>query len=123
AVRGLSLRSAASLTDARAGRLEIVSRRRSPADGFVKYLFRLHDGALVEAVLIPLPAGPATTPEKHTLCISSQAACPLACAFCATGRLGLVRNLETWEIVEQVARIRDEAPAPGRGLVFMGMGE
>jgi 23S rRNA (adenine2503-C2)-methyltransferase len=125
AVRGLSLRAAAALdaAGARARRIEVVSRRRSSADGFVKYLFRLHDGALVESVLIPLPAGPDTTPDKHTLCISSQAGCPLACAFCATGRLGLVRSLEAWEIVDQVARIRDETPAPVRGLVFMGMGE
>jgi 23S rRNA (adenine2503-C2)-methyltransferase len=122
-VRGLSLRSAASLAEARARRLEVVSRRRSAADGFTKYLFQLADGAYVEAVRIPLPAGPDTTPEKYTLCISSQSGCPLACAFCATGRLGLVRSLATWEIVEQVARVRDEADRPVRGLVFMGMGE
>jgi 23S rRNA (adenine2503-C2)-methyltransferase len=123
--RGLSKAHVAALAaaGARAGRLEIVSRRRDPADGFTKYLFRLADGALVESVLIPLPAGPDTTPEKYTLCISSQAGCALACAFCATGRLGLVRNLATWEIVDQVARIRDEATRPIRGLVFMGMGE
>lgn len=123
AVRGLSLRGAHAVGMARAGRLEVVSRRRSPLDGFVKYLFRLGDGALVEAVLIPLPAGPDTHPEKYILCISSQAGCPLACAFCATGRLGLVRNLAAWEIVDQVARIRDEVERPIRGLVFMGMGE
>src|SRR5687768_5168719 len=60
AVRGLSLASAAGLTglDAHAGRLTIVDKRQSPADGFVKYLFRLHDDKVVEAVLIPLPAGP-----------------------------------------------------------------
>jgi 23S rRNA (adenine2503-C2)-methyltransferase len=121
--RGLSHAAAGRLAGARPGRLQIVSRRRSPADGFVKYLFRTGDGALVEAVLIPLPAGPDTTPEKYTLCISSQAGCALACAFCATGRLGLVRSLHAWEIVEQVARIRDEVERPIRGLVFMGQGE
>jgi 23S rRNA (adenine2503-C2)-methyltransferase len=124
-VRGLPRRAAAALAaaGALAGRLEVVSRRRSPADGFVKYLFRLADGAYVEAVRIPLPAGPDSNPDKHTLCISSQSGCPLACAFCATGRLGLIRNLAPWEIVEQIARIRDEADRPVRGLVFMGMGE
>lgn len=124
-VRGISRRVIAALAagGARAGRLELVSRRRSPVDGFVKYLFRLEDGRLVESVLIPLPAGPDTTPEKYTLCISSQAGCPLACAFCATGRLGLERHLATWEIVDQVARIRDEVEAPIRGIVFMGQGE
>jgi 23S rRNA (adenine2503-C2)-methyltransferase len=126
-VRGMPHRVADSMAAAgvRGGRIEIATRRRSPLDGFVKYLFRLSDGAFVEAVLIPLPAGPDTVPEKHTLCISSQAGCALACAFCATGRLGAIRDLEAWEIVEQVARIRDDidGSAPIRGLVFMGMGE
>jgi 23S rRNA (adenine2503-C2)-methyltransferase len=125
AVRGLTYAAADRLGGAGAsvGRLEVVSRRRSPADGFVKYLFRLHDGHLVEAVLIPLPAGPDTVPEKHVICLSSQAGCALACVFCATGRIGILRSLEAWEIVDQVARIREEATAPIRGLVFMGMGE
>ena len=108
---------------ARAGRLELVSRRRSTADGFVKYLFRLGDGEVVETVLIPLPAGPDTMPEKHVVCVSSQAGCALACAFCATGRRGPGRSLAAWEIVDQVARARDDAGAPVRGVVFMGMGE
>jgi 23S rRNA (adenine2503-C2)-methyltransferase len=97
--------------------LEVVERRRSTADGFQKYLFRLHDGATIEAVRIPL------FDEKYTVCISSQAGCALACAFCATGRLGFKRNLATWEIVEQVRVVRDEADRPVRGVVFMGMGE
>jgi 23S rRNA (adenine2503-C2)-methyltransferase len=108
---------------ARCARLEVVSRQLSASDGFVKYLFRLGDGLHIEAVLIPLPAGPGSRPEKYTLCISSQAGCPLACGFCATGRMGLLRNLSTWEIVDQVARIREEVTVPIRGLVFMGMGE
>ena len=106
-----------------AGRLEIVSRRRSPVDGFVKYLFRLADGKVVESVLIPLPAGPDTTPEKYTLCISSQAGCALACAFCATGRLGFQRNLEAWEIVAQFLEVRADSARPITGAVFMGQGE
>src|SRR5687768_14105307 len=124
-VRGMPHAAAASLeaAGARIGRLEIVSRKRSPADGFVKYLLQLHDGKVVEAVLIPLPAGPDTTPEKYTMCVSSQAGCALACVFCATGRLGFLRNLEAWEIVEQVSRIRDEVQRPIRGVVFMGQGE
>lgn len=97
--------------------LEVVDRRRSPVDGFTKYLFRLHDGLSVEAVRIPL------FDEKYVLCVSSQAGCPLACAFCATGRLGLQRSLATWEIVEQVRIVRREADRPVRGIVFMGMGE
>jgi 23S rRNA (adenine2503-C2)-methyltransferase len=132
-VRGLGRAPAQALVaaGATAGRLEIVTRRRSTADSFVKYLFRTHDGKLIEAVLIPLPAGPDARPTKYVLCVSSQAGCALGCVFCATGRLGFDRNLATWEIVDQVARIRDDLaagtagahPAPIRGLVFMGQGE
>ena len=96
--------------------LEVVERKVA-ADGFTKYLFRLADGPLVEAVRIPL------FETKYTLCISSQAGCALACAFCATGKMGIIRSLETWEIVEQLRIVRDEADRPIRGVVFMGMGE
>ncbi len=97
--------------------LEVVDRQRSAVDGFTKYLFRLHDGHLIEAVRIPL------FDTKYVVCISSQVGCALACAFCATGKMGFTRNLETWEIVEQVRIVRDEADRPVRGVVFMGMGE
>jgi 23S rRNA (adenine2503-C2)-methyltransferase len=118
-----------------------VERRRA-ADGFVKYLFRLGDRpAEIEAVRIPLPdpadaralkerrrAGLAGKLEplptaKHTVCLSSQAGCALACDFCATGRLGAIRSLETWEILAQLRRVAEEAEHPVRGVVFMGMGE
>ena len=90
----------------------------------VKTLWRLHDGALVESVLMRYP-------ERVTMCISSQAGCGMNCPFCATGQAGLTRNLSTAEIVEQViagARMlqRGEvAGGPGRvsNIVFMGMGE
>lgn len=99
-------------------RLEIVERATDPADGFVKYLFRLHDGAFVEAVRIPLER------EGHfTVCLSSQAGCAMACDFCATGRLGLTRHLEPWEIVAQFVAVRDEAPGFVTGAAFQGQGE
>jgi 23S rRNA (adenine2503-C2)-methyltransferase len=98
--------------------LEIVERATDPSDGFVKYLFRLPDGALAEAVRIPLEA-----PEKFTVCISSQAGCAMGCSFCATGRLGLIRNLEPWEIVAQWIAVRDEAPGVVTGALFQGQGE
>ncbi|MSP62115.1 MAG: radical SAM protein [Myxococcales bacterium] len=97
--------------------LAVVERRRSPRDGFVKYLFRLADGAQIEAVRIPL------FDTKYVVCVSSQVGCALGCVFCATGRMGFVRDLEPWEIVEQVRTIRREADRPVRGVVFMGMGE
>ena len=99
-------------------RLQIVERATDPSDGFVKYLFRLHDGAVAEAVRIPL--------EKEgcfTVCLSSQAGCAMGCDFCATGRLGLARNLEPWEIVAQFVAVRDEAPGSVTGAVFQGQGE
>jgi 23S rRNA (adenine2503-C2)-methyltransferase len=90
----------------------------------VKTLWRLHDGALVESVLMRYP-------DRTTMCVSSQAGCGMACPFCATGQSGLQRNLSTAEIVEQVmdgARKLDRGQLPGgRGwvnnVVFMGMGE
>lgn len=99
-------------------RLEIVERATDPADGFVKYLFRLHDGAFVEAVRIPLE-----TEGRFSVCLSSQAGCAMACDFCATGRLGLTRHLEPWEIVAQFVAVRDEAPGVVTGAVFQGQGE
>jgi 23S rRNA (adenine2503-C2)-methyltransferase len=98
--------------------LEIVERATDPSDGFVKYLFRLPDGVLAEAVRIPLEA-----PGKFTVCISSQAGCAMGCSFCATGRLGLIRNLEPWEIVAQWMAVRDEAPGVVTGALFQGQGE
>jgi 23S rRNA (adenine2503-C2)-methyltransferase len=98
--------------------LEIVERATDPSDGFVKYLFRLADGALAEAVRIPLESL-----GKFTICLSSQAGCAMGCSFCATGRLGLIRNLEPWEIVAQWIAVRDEAPGMVTGALFQGQGE
>ena len=98
--------------------LEILERATDPSDGFVKYLFRLRDGAVVEAVRIPLEV-----PGRFTICLSSQAGCAMGCTFCATGRLGLSRNLEPWEIVAQFVAVRDEAPGVVTGAVFQGQGE
>ena len=86
-------------------------------DGFRKYLFDLGDGARVEAVRIPL------YDTHYTLCLSSQVGCALRCAFCATGRLGLTRNLEAWEIVAQFLEVRADSARPITGAVFMGQGE
>jgi len=100
-------------------RLEVVERVPA-SDGFVKYLMRSPDGALSEAVRIPLEK-----PGRYTVCLSSQVGCAMACAFCATGRLGLSRNLAAWEIVAAFCQVRDELPAGERltGAVFMGQGE
>jgi len=86
-------------------------------DGFRRYLFGLQDGARVEAVRIPL------FDTHHTLCLSSQVGCALGCVFCATGRLGLTRNLESWEMVAQWLAVRADSTRPITGVVFMGQGE
>lgn len=98
--------------------LEIESEVASAIDPFVKYALA-SSGARFEAVRIPL-----ANPDRFTVCVSSQVGCALACAFCATGRLGLERNLAAWEIVEQVRVVRARLPR-GRvhGVVFQGMGE
>jgi 23S rRNA (adenine2503-C2)-methyltransferase len=100
--------------------------RHQSADGgrTRKTLWRLHDGALVESVLMRYP-------ERATVCISSQAGCGMACPFCATGQSGLTRNLSAAEIIGQAvaaaaAMANGEIPGgPGRlsNVVFMGMGE
>jgi 23S rRNA (adenine2503-C2)-methyltransferase len=103
---------------ARWERLEVADRRRSRDDPFVKYLFRSGDGAAFEAVRIPLDR------PRWSVCVSSQVGCGLGCAFCKTGGLGLTRNLEPWEMVEQVLTIAREAPErPVNSVVFQGQGE
>jgi 23S rRNA (adenine2503-C2)-methyltransferase len=90
-----------------------------------KALHRLSDGLLVESVLMHYPAR-ADSRERHTLCISSQAGCAVGCPFCATGELGMERDLETAEIVDQVRHAARRLAAGGQHLtnvVYMGMGE
>jgi len=90
-----------------------------------KAVHRLSDGLLVESVLMHYPAREGTR-ERHTLCISSQAGCAVGCPFCATGELGMERDLETAEIVDQVRHAARRLAADDRHLtnvVFMGMGE
>lgn len=101
--------------------LNLLDKAISPVDGFAKYLFRGAGSEPFEAVRIPLLHRPGD--EKYIVCVSSQVGCALGCAFCATGRLGFRRNLESWEIVDQVFQIQADSPHPVRGVVFMGMGE
>ncbi len=97
--------------------LPAVATEQESADGTTKFLLRLHDGASIEAVDIP-------ESTRRTLCISSQAGCGLACAFCVTGYWGAGRNLTPGEIVGQVLLVRKLRDLPeGINLVFMGMGE
>lgn len=89
-------------------------------DRTIKNAFKLHDGKIVEGVLIP-----STT--RMTACVSSQVGCSLTCKFCATGRLERLRNLNADEIYDQVVLIKDQAEGkyktPLTNIVYMGMGE
>lgn len=102
-------------------RLTLLEKSVSPTDGFAKYLFQGDGPEPFETVRIPLLHRPGD--EKYIVCLSSQVGCAMGCVFCATGRLGFKRNLQTWEIVDQVIQVRDDSPHPVRGVVFMGMGE
>ncbi len=101
-----------------------LQERQVSADHTRKFLFRLRDGHTIESVIIPMA-------DHATFCLSTQVGCAMACTFCATARGGLVRNLATGEIIEQIQRLRKDLkdnPVPGMGdrqfnVVFMGMGE
>jgi 23S rRNA (adenine2503-C2)-methyltransferase len=95
--------------------LEVLQREES-SDGTVKYLFGLTDGEAIEAVVIP-------EGKRLTLCLSTQVGCRFSCSFCRTAEMGLRRQLETWEIVDQYLACRLRLGHPITNLVFMGMGE
>ncbi len=96
--------------------MPVIEKKLESSDGSVKFRLYLNDEARIEMVLMPLE-------KKQTLCLSSQVGCARACAFCATGKMGLVRNLQTHEIVQQVLLAASQSPQRITNLVFMGMGE
>lgn len=97
-----------------------VDQMQRSNDGTIKNAVRLHDGLVVESVLIP-------TATRTTACVSSQVGCSLDCKFCATARLKRMRNLNPDEIYDQVVAIDNESrlyfDRPLSNIVFMGMGE
>jgi 23S rRNA (adenine2503-C2)-methyltransferase len=97
-----------------------VDNMQRSADGTIKNAVKLHDGLVVESVLIP-------TEKRITACVSSQVGCSLACKFCATARLKRMRNLNADEIYDQVVAIKQQSELyfgrPLTNIVFMGMGE
>jgi len=129
-------RDAADMTDLPAGLRDQLSAEllpdlihkvrvlRADQGRTMKHLWELHDGVRVESVLMRYK-------DRTTLCVSSQAGCGMACPFCATGQMGLTRNLSAAEIVEQVRHAAQASAAgtltggPARlsNVVFMGMGE
>ena len=115
-----SFRSRLSET-ANATTLSLKSRYLSK-DGTRRYLLNTHDGYPVETVFIP-------TDKRDTICFSSQSGCALKCDFCLTAKLGLLRNLTSGEIVEQIITVLNDVYGPGEAtphgtnLVAMGAGE
>src|SRR5574339_33438 len=97
-----------------------VDNMQRSADGTIKNAVKLHDGLIVESVLIPHE-------KRITACVSSQVGCSLAWKFCATARLKRMRNLTPDEIYDQVVAIKEQAELfferPLTNIVFMGMGE
>lgn len=116
----LSLETRQLLSDAFSiNHIEVDTMQRS-SDGTLKNAIRLHDGLVVESVLIP-------TPKRTTACVSSQVGCSLDCKFCATSRLKRMRNLNPDEIYDQVVAIDKQSrlyhDRKLTNIVFMGMGE
>lgn len=97
------------------GRSQLHFRSEAP-DGTIKYLLQLADGHIIETVGMP-------TDKRLTVCVSSQIGCPMACDFCATGKGGFLRNLDTHEIVDQVLTVQEDFGQRVSNIVFMGMGE
>ena len=97
-----------------------VAEKQVSSDRTIKNAFELYDGKITEGVLIP-------TPRRMTACISSQVGCSLSCAFCATGKLDRLRNIDAEEIFDQVVIIKNQAEQhyqrPLSNIVYMGMGE
>lgn len=97
-----------------------LSEEQKSSDGTIKNAFKLYDEHVVEGVLIP-------TDSRMTACVSSQVGCSLSCAFCATGKLKRLRNLNADEIYDQVVTIKNQAEEnyklPLSNIVYMGMGE
>ncbi len=96
--------------------LTVENSLPSKEDKSVKILFRTQDDHFIETVSM-------AENNRHTVCLSSQAGCVLDCHFCATGKLGLKRNLSTGEIVDQLIYVRENTDQPITNVVFMGMGE
>lgn len=95
-----------------------IKTKQTSQDGTIKYLIEYPDGNTVETVLMRFD-----NRANLTACVSSQAGCPLNCAFCATGKRGFIRNLNEKEIVEQVLTIQRDTGLKVTNIVFMGQGE
>lgn len=99
-----------------------IDKIQKSNDGTIKSRLRLHDGLMIESVLIPVPKD-----NRYTVCVSSQVGCSLSCSFCATGKMKRVRNLDPAEIYDQVVLVNRQSLENFdhhlTNIVYMGMGE
>lgn len=98
------------------GNIEIELKLESKVDKTKKYLFLLNDGNIIETVMMDYE-------DRVTVCISNQVGCRMGCKFCASTLDGLIRNLEPWEILDQVLKIQEDTGKRVSNLVLMGSGE
>ncbi len=104
------------LEDYQINLLDIEKEFKSKSEDTIKYLFRTNDNKLIESVSM-------IDGKRHTVCISSQIGCSVNCDFCATAKMGFIRNLECGEIIQQIIIISNKRKNPITNIVFMGMGE
>jgi len=99
-----------------------IDQVQKSSDGTIKTRFKLHDGHMIESVLIPVPDN-----NRYTVCVSTQVGCSLTCSFCATGKMKRVRNLDASEIYDQYALVNQQCLDTFNhsltNVVYMGMGE
>ena len=96
--------------------LKIKNKSISKIDKTIKFLLKTNDNKLIESVSM-------IDNKRHTVCISSQIGCNVDCDFCATGKMGIDRNLNVGEIIEQLIIVKKNTAVPITNIVFMGMGE
>ena len=98
------------------GNIEMELKLESKNDGTKKYLFELKDGNIIETVMMDYES-------RVTVCVSNQVGCRMGCRFCASTIDGLVRNLEPWEILDQIMKIQEDTGKRVSNIVLMGSGE
>jgi len=98
------------------GNIEMELKLESKKDGTKKYLFELKDGNIIETVMMDYES-------RVTVCVSNQVGCRMGCRFCASTIDGLVRNLEPWEILDQIMKIQEDTGKRVSNIVLMGSGE
>ena len=98
------------------GNIDVELKLESKIDGTKKYLFLLNDGNIIETVMMDYES-------RVTVCISNQVGCRMGCKFCASTIDGLLRNLEPWEILDQIMKIQEDTGKRVSNIVLMGSGE